>query len=240
MSGNNISLVDPSTYLILDASQEPINAGLIFDQPLVEGGGTSVKNYAQTKSYGALQGTCGWTNAQVGYAVTNANGALGSAVPGGAYIRTPELAYLQNGFTNYTVNVQYLEPSISSGVCILFSNAEGVDNYVNLALTIESSQLGIWTNNAFAYVNGPSPDDGKWHSLTATGNSVSNLLYLDKKVVLQFSSPVGGFSSMTPANGPYIGTACFNSLGAQGRTRVWNRMLTTNEINALYNQLYPP
>jgi hypothetical protein len=227
-TGAHFIPVTVTPLLASDAGSAPINTGLVLDIPFShDGGSSSTWNYYDRSP-----------NKQLGQVA--AASIIPADSPDGAgltYLSSPPLQYPTNaiaGFvvSNLTVDLLVKQPTAG----ITYSLAQYSGNSPAMFYIGNSWQCGWRTTTANGPVTVTTPPtfeggtgltDGKWHDLCGTYNGTNMVFFIDG-VNVGNAAQTGPITNATSTL--LVGAGNGDSIA---HVRVWNRVLSTNEINFL-------
>lgn len=161
----------------------------------------------------------------------------------GGYISVPLNINISAYSVSFWMNLSVFNQSDSG---ILF-NRVSIPDARGLSLLNDtgdhSTNLLIHYGNGYITVKGSGLDVGKWyHSVVTVGDGYMRWYlngtlyaqsYASSNLILQGSSCMIGRDDITYANGQYYERTLKGALDEMG---IWNRILSTNEVQLLYNQ----
>ncbi|MDE2098237.1 MAG: hypothetical protein KGL39_13360 [Patescibacteria group bacterium] len=233
-----INSVNGGTSLLNTPTVTGLHNGLIFDEPLSEGYGTTTTNFYGYN--GTLVGNATWAPSPFGgghlvYTYNQGTYPVVAGYPPPTYIGTwsPNLI----GATNLSISVLFKCASItnySPATPVLIQNGTSANAYyfyVNLRAE-SPNQIGIGMNNSFlGGINAPNFQDGALHQAVMSWDGANIKVYLDGAYQgsIAYTTAIQNEGSYGSATYGLIQTGCFEN-GWIGETCIWNRPLSSNEV----------
>jgi concanavalin A-like lectin/glucanase superfamily protein len=144
----------------------------------------------------------------------------------------------------YSGTIRFYTPSVidkSTAYVPLLNFGTGTDSFLHLgaltgSITDEIIVLGSWGVNCSYWASPTESISAGWHTISWSWDGAKNQLYLDGVAITTETKATPAI--LSPVNF-YIGTfydefAYFN--GQISNVKMWNRALSTDEINILYNR----
>ena len=198
-----------------------------------------------SSQHGTLHGACAFTTDRFG--VANAALSLSSATPGAVRVKS---ALLPTGSVARTVSV-WIKPNYgnlpifdsftTAGDIVSFgpwsTNGNGLYLSAKLEYGTNFVPVAVIPNAAGAYIYAAKPADMSWHHLALTFNGSLAILYVDGK-----QSAIKALAINTPGDELLVGRTHGGYSpydGAIDDLRIYGRVLSGADINALYREPAP-